>query len=345
MQARPNARGLLGRRTRLVAASDGLALAPALEQARLVREGEVSPVELVEAYAGRIEVPDGRIGAYLTLCLDRALDEARAAQEAVARHDASLPPFHGVPISIKDLYDTAGVRTTYGSGAYADHVPAAPGPAHMLSQRGPIDRTVADAAALLDVMAGPAPGDPWWAPAPPRPFLADARAEDARGFRIAVTTTAIAPVDVAAANAEAVREAAALLESLGHSIREEAPPAGEDLLYRFPVLWAVTMASREPRPDLKLVEPLNGELIRMGDATSAPDYHQGHGGGFGALGVVLFVAPAWSAERFPWGVSDFVAMTIGGWCIGSAVLAWQAAHTWRWRSGPSTSRCCWGRWR
>ncbi len=426
-----------------MAASDGLALAPALEQARLVREGEVSPVELVEAYAGRIEVPDGRIGAYLTLCLDRALDEARAAQEAVARHDASLPPFHGVPISIKDLYDTAGVRTTYGSGAYADHVPAAdeesvrrireagfivlgktntpefgsvpwteprafhparnpwnpdrtpggssggaaaavaaglcpvaqasdgegsiripatvcgvfgikpsrgrvtaaPGPAHMLSQRGPIDRTVADAAALLDVMAGPAPGDPWWAPAPPRPFLADARAEDARGFRIAVTTTAIAPVDVAAANAEAVREAAALLESLGHSIREEAPPAGEDLLYRFPVLWAVTMASREPRPDLKLVEPLNGELIRMGDATSAPDYHQGHGGGFGALGVVLFVAPAWSAERFPWGVSDFVAMTIGGWCIGSAVLAWQAAHTWRWRSGPSTSRCCWGRWR
>ncbi|HEX9375482.1 MAG TPA: hypothetical protein VGB19_04480 [Actinomycetota bacterium] len=53
---------------------------------------------------------------------------------------------------------------------------------------------------------------------------------------------------------------------------------------------------------------------------------------FGALGVVLFVAPAWSAERFPWGVSDFVAMTIGGWCIGNAVLAWQAAHIWRWRS-------------
>jgi hypothetical protein len=53
---------------------------------------------------------------------------------------------------------------------------------------------------------------------------------------------------------------------------------------------------------------------------------------YGLLGVVLFVAPAWSAARFPWGVSDFVAMTIGGWCIGNAVLAWEAATIWRWRS-------------
>ncbi|HEX9375483.1 MAG TPA: amidase [Actinomycetota bacterium] len=356
-----------------MAAVDGLAFTPALEQARLVLEGEVSPVDLVEAYARRIEDLDGRIGAYLTLCLGRALEEARAAQEAVARGPAGLGPFHGVPISIKDLYDTAGVRTTYGSGAYADHVPvadeesvrriraagflvigktntpefgsvpwteprafhpcrnpwnlertpggssggaaaavaaglcpvaqasdgggsiripasvcgvfgikpsrgrvtAAPGPAHMLSQRGPIARTVADAAALLDVMAGPAPGDPWWAEPPARPFLAEARDErDPDRLRIAFTPKAIAPVDVAAANVGAVEEAASLLESLGHEVREEAPPAGEDLLYRFPVLWAVAMASREPRPDLDLVEPLNRELIRMGDATTAADYQR-----------------------------------------------------------------------
>jgi hypothetical protein len=53
---------------------------------------------------------------------------------------------------------------------------------------------------------------------------------------------------------------------------------------------------------------------------------------FGLLGLVLFVAPSWSAARFPWGVSDFVAMTMGGWCIGNAVLAWESAHIWRWRS-------------
>ena len=53
---------------------------------------------------------------------------------------------------------------------------------------------------------------------------------------------------------------------------------------------------------------------------------------YGLLGVVLFVAPAWSAARFPWGVSAFVAMTMGGWCIGNAVLAWMSASIWRWRS-------------
>jgi len=343
-----------------------LALTPALEQARMVRDGEVSSTELVELYARRIEALDGRLGSYLTLCLDRALDEARTVRPGDPR------PFAGVPISIKDLYDTEGVRTTYGSGAFADHVPAedeesarriraagfvvigktntpefgsvswteprafhparnpwdpertpggssggaaaavaaglcpvaqasdgggsiripssvcglfgikpargrvsaAPGPASLLSQRGPIARTVADAAALLDVMAGPAPGDAFWAPPPDRPFLDEAASVDPGRLRIAFTTRAIAPVDVAPANAAAVEKAAAMLEELGHEVFEEAPPADESLLYRFPMLWAVQMASRTPRPDIDLLEPLNRELIRMGDATSAPDYQR-----------------------------------------------------------------------
>jgi hypothetical protein len=51
---------------------------------------------------------------------------------------------------------------------------------------------------------------------------------------------------------------------------------------------------------------------------------------FALLGIVLFVVPAWAAERFPWNVSAFVAMTIGGWCLGTAGMAWLAARGWTW---------------
>jgi amidase len=160
-----------------------------------------------------------------------------------------------------------GIKPTRG------RVTAAPGPFNLLSQRGPIARTVADAAALLDVMAGPAPGDAFWAPPPARPFVEEAGVGPGR-LRIAFTTQAISPVDVAAANRAAVEEAAALFAELGHEVWEEAPPADESLLHRFLMLWAVQLASRTPRPDLDLLEPLNRELIRMGDSTSAPDHQR-----------------------------------------------------------------------
>lgn len=51
---------------------------------------------------------------------------------------------------------------------------------------------------------------------------------------------------------------------------------------------------------------------------------------FGIVGLVLFVAPAWAAPRFAWNVSEFVAMTIGGWCLGTAYVAWVAAREWTW---------------
>jgi hypothetical protein len=51
---------------------------------------------------------------------------------------------------------------------------------------------------------------------------------------------------------------------------------------------------------------------------------------FALLGIVLFVAPSWSATRFPWNVSSFVTMTIGGWCLGTAGVGWLAARDWRW---------------
>ena len=97
---------------------DELAFLPATEQARLVREHEVSPVELVETYLERIERLDPDLGAYVTGRGDEALAEARRKAD-----EPAATPFHGVPISLKDLDTTAGIRTTFSSRAFEDYVP------------------------------------------------------------------------------------------------------------------------------------------------------------------------------------------------------------------------------
>jgi amidase len=97
---------------------------PATEQAALLRAGAVSAAEVVREHLGRIEQCNGAVNAVVTVVPERAL---AAAAEADRRRAAGepLPPLHGLPIAHKDLVDTAGVRTTYGSPSFADHVPAA----------------------------------------------------------------------------------------------------------------------------------------------------------------------------------------------------------------------------
>src|SRR5690242_5460718 len=99
------------------------AFATALEQAAAIRAGEVSPVELVETYLARIDALDPQLCSYLTVAADQALDAARAAERRVAAHETDLPPFLGVPISIKDLHDTAGIRSTHGTATWSERVP------------------------------------------------------------------------------------------------------------------------------------------------------------------------------------------------------------------------------
>jgi aspartyl-tRNA(Asn)/glutamyl-tRNA(Gln) amidotransferase subunit A len=79
---------------------------------------EVSPVEVVEA---ALEHPE--LGAFITLTLETAREEAKQAEQAY-KHGTDRP-LEGLPLAVKDLFDTAGVRTTYGSRIYADHVPQA----------------------------------------------------------------------------------------------------------------------------------------------------------------------------------------------------------------------------
>ena len=86
------------------------------------RARQASPVEVLDAVAEQIARVDDALGAFTTLCLERARIEALAAEEEFRRGSA-LGPLAGVPFGVKDLFDTEGVRTTYGSPMFTANVP------------------------------------------------------------------------------------------------------------------------------------------------------------------------------------------------------------------------------
>jgi aspartyl-tRNA(Asn)/glutamyl-tRNA(Gln) amidotransferase subunit A len=93
----------------------------ATELARRIRARDVSPVEVTRAHLERIAAVNPAINAIVTPN-DRALDEARDAEAALMRGELR-GPLHGVPVTIKDCFDTAGMRTTRGSVLFSDRVP------------------------------------------------------------------------------------------------------------------------------------------------------------------------------------------------------------------------------
>ena len=99
-----------------------LTWATAADLAAAIRARQVSPVEVMRATLDRAERSQPVLNAFVTICTERAMAEARAAEAAVMRGDP-LAPLHGVPLSVKDLVPTAGVRTTWGSLIFRDHVP------------------------------------------------------------------------------------------------------------------------------------------------------------------------------------------------------------------------------
>ncbi len=342
-----------------------LAFLPATEQARLVRERDVSPVELVELYLERIERLDPELGAFVTVCAEAALEDARRKADAPADG-----PFHGVPIALKDLDTTAGIRTTFSCTAFAENVPdfdlahvartraagfvvigktntpefgttaftdsplngpcrtpwdlgrnaggssggagaaVAAGlvgiaqgsdgggsvripascnglfgikpsrgrvsnapfvPGIGLGTTGPLARTVADAAAYLDVVTGYEWGDPFPAPAPERPFAEEVGANPGR-LRIAVTTTSPIETEVDPACVAAARDAAELLASIGHEVEEAAPDwGGAELMEDFLPVWQAIPALY-PVPDPSGLTALNRWYLDGACATTSPAY-------------------------------------------------------------------------
>lgn len=98
---------------------------PATELRGRLGRGELSPVELVDACLERHERLHGTVNAVVTLNegVREAAREAEARQERLLAAGEALPPLHGLPVGIKDVTETAGLRTTYGCPLYADHVP------------------------------------------------------------------------------------------------------------------------------------------------------------------------------------------------------------------------------
>ncbi|MEW2166058.1 amidase [Streptomyces sp. NPDC007084] len=321
----------------------------ALEQAAAVRAGDISPVELVRHHLDRAEEFDARYGAFLTRTPEAALDAAATLEKA--GRGTSPGALFGVPTAVKDLVETAGVVTTYGSKVFAGHVPDADahsvrrlreagtvslgktntpefgcccytdndlaGPARSpwdpalsaggssggaavavalglvpvahasdgggsiripasvcglfglkpargrvssgplgaevngLAVQGPLARSVRDAAALLDVLAGPEPGDPHWAaPLPPgETFLGHAGREPGR-LRIgryavpAADGITVDPVCLAA-----WEHASRLLESLGHEVEDIPTPFGPEVGDQFVTAWGVQSLGRAVGPE------------------------------------------------------------------------------------------------
>ncbi len=87
-----------------------------------LRSGSLSPVELLETLLQRIEDTEPRISAYSHVSVDRARDEAKAAEREL-RAGTTRGPLHGLPVTIKDLIETEGIPTTYGSPIYRGNVP------------------------------------------------------------------------------------------------------------------------------------------------------------------------------------------------------------------------------
>ncbi len=330
----------------------------ALEQGAAIAAGETSPVELVEHYLAR----DDEVGAFVTRTPEAALERAKA----LGGPPETAGPLWGVPTAIKDLTATEGVRTTFGSAAWADFVPdwsdhvvgkvetaglvslgktnapelgspcytepdVAPpavtpwdrtrmaggssggaaaavasglvplahgsdgggsiripasccglvglkpsrgrvssGPAYGdvvgLATHGPIARTVRDAAAFLDVMAGPVTGDPHWAPPPRTSFLTACDTEPAR-LRVARFVEPVitnAPVEL---ECEAAYEAtSALLEQLGHEVVDIEPPVPPNAVPAFEVYWATLASLVPPGGDLTRLRPLTRWLQERGAA-------------------------------------------------------------------------------
>jgi aspartyl-tRNA(Asn)/glutamyl-tRNA(Gln) amidotransferase subunit A len=117
---------------------DTLAYLSAIELTKRIRSRQLSAVELTETLLARIEASQPSLNAFITVCRDGALAAAREADAALAE-GKDLGPLHGVPVSVKDIINTAGIRTTWGSRTMADNVPNVDAIAvHRLKQAGAI---------------------------------------------------------------------------------------------------------------------------------------------------------------------------------------------------------------
>jgi amidase len=100
-----------------------LCFTPATELHRLYRARKTSPLEVMQAVLARVNAVNPRLNAIVTLARESVLKEAKAATAALKKKGGKLGPLHGVPVTIKDLTHTKGIRTTWGSKVFEHNVP------------------------------------------------------------------------------------------------------------------------------------------------------------------------------------------------------------------------------
>src|SRR5580692_676500 len=111
-----------------------LCATPAVDLARLIRSRQLSAAELLQAVLARIQAVNPSLNAIVTLAAEQARAVAAGLDDQAARGEFA-GPLHGLPIAIKDLAETAGIRTTFGSPIFADHVPSFDAPHVALLKR------------------------------------------------------------------------------------------------------------------------------------------------------------------------------------------------------------------
>ena len=116
-------------------APNDLCFTPATELAAMLRSKKVSAREVMQAHLAQIERVNPAVNAIVTLVADRAMADAAAADEELAR-GKPRGPLHGLPIAHKDLVATKGIRTTQGSPFFRDHIPDADAPIITLIRKG-----------------------------------------------------------------------------------------------------------------------------------------------------------------------------------------------------------------
>src|SRR5689334_24522114 len=120
---------LLGTAAASLFAAKGESVAPpvpwmsTIEMARLIRAKKLSAREALAAHLKQIERVNPKVNAIVTLVAEMAAADAAKADEMQAKKQ-TLGPLHGLPVAHKDLFETRGIRTTFGSLLYKDYVPA-----------------------------------------------------------------------------------------------------------------------------------------------------------------------------------------------------------------------------
>src|SRR5579863_225000 len=105
------------------AAADSICYTSALEMARLIRAKKLSAREALAAHLKQIELINPKVNAIVTMVSEINADAAAKADEMQARQE-TLGPLHGLPVAHKDLMETRGIRTTFGSPLFKDYVPS-----------------------------------------------------------------------------------------------------------------------------------------------------------------------------------------------------------------------------